>query len=280
MFPETRQVFMTWKGRKGLRAWGYEIRMTQNRSWKITSKGLPSPDWDSGWWWSHGLAREEPITHIDLKPSLLQSKADTWYPCANPVCAIAHLWACAISAIRWQFICKCPSSQMCLHLICECTGISFQREFLHFHNLPFDNWMQGSHSASQGCWALLEQSWGQDTALSWAGPFPCVVPGKQSPGRVACALHELLAVPGWERAAVPSPGGSLPDSSTEGQEQLQQLPQRCHGWTQGPSGTHLMEVWTPISQSLGQIWALVLYKNSNWVLKLGALHRAHWPWLS
>lgn len=72
---------------------------------------------------SHGLAREEPIIHIDLKPSLLQNKAGTWYPCANPACAIAHLWTCAISAIRWQFICKCPSSQMCLHLICECTGI-------------------------------------------------------------------------------------------------------------------------------------------------------------
>lgn len=71
----------------------------------------------------HGLAREEPVIHVDLKPSLLQNKADTWYPCAKPVCATAHLWACAISAIRWQFICKCPSSQMRLYLIWVCTGI-------------------------------------------------------------------------------------------------------------------------------------------------------------
>lgn len=48
----------------------------------------------------HGLAREKPVIHVDLKPTLLQNEADTWYPCAKPVCAVAHLWACAISAFR------------------------------------------------------------------------------------------------------------------------------------------------------------------------------------
>lgn len=175
---------------------------------------------------------------------------------------------------------------MRLHFICECTGISFQRGFLHFQNLPLDTECKGLQC--QGCRALLGPA--RDRALSWHCHCPGSCQGSRALQEWPAACRScFLSLDG--RAAVSSPGGCLwlPALSTGASPAAAPaLPWVCSGAFQEPRDvriTHLMEVWSPCSQNLGRfgLWSCTrttfLVEMLN---KLGALLRdvARWPWLS
>lgn len=85
---------------------------------------------------------------------------------------------------------------MCLYLICVCTGILFQRVFLHLKNLPLNNWMQ--------VFAQCKPHFNHQLAVPWHGRSRSQGGARMmslSPGAVGCSAAPVGLCQGEQDSA-------------------------------------------------------------------------------